>query len=923
MRRPMHRHLLTTLVVAGLLAACGNESPEKLIASGEGYLAKSETNAAIIQFKRALDEAPDSPQARRWLGHALLLSGDPVGAEAELRKAQQRGAPDDAVLPDLARAMLLLGQASKITAEFSNAALNDPAARADLKTLLAAAYAQQGDLARSDMEIASALQAVPLYPPAVMVQARLKASTGDIDGALAMLDAILAKDPSNDLAGVAKGYLLWFGKRDADAALEAHRRVLATKPDSVAAQAEIVTLLFGQSRTAESRQEFDLLRRMAPRHPQTLFFEAQFAYVDRQYRRARELADVLLNAAPDHYRALELAAAAEYQLGNDVQAQALLGRALKVAPGLVLSRQILAQSYLRTGQPAKALDAVSPLIAGERADAESLALAGTAHMQLGEVSRADAAFKRARELAPASARIRTSAALADLAGGRADIAVRELQAIAAGDESARADLSLISALIAQGDLRGAMKAVDSLLAKQPEQALPHQLRGQLLVAMRDAEGARRSFEAALAKDGKYFPAVAALASMDMAQGKPDAARTRASEFLKVIPNHPRAMMLLADIAGASGAPPSEALKHLNDAVRADPTDVQAHLALIGRHVQYADRSGALASAQSAAAALPNDPRIQESLGQAQLLAGEAQQSISTFRKLTALQPTDARLQMRLAEAFAAGGDYESAQRALRRAAELDPALAEAHHALAMLALRENRFEQALAISRDMQKRQPKGALGYAAEGEVEIRRKNWPKAAEAYRSALVYSQASEAAIKLHAILRAAGKAAEADRLAAEWEKARPKDPAFHFYLGDLATNQNNYAQAEAHYRTVLIAQPDNGMAMNNVAWLLHKQAKPGALEMAEKANIALPNRAPVLDTLAAILAEQGQMQAAIAMQQRAVAASPQDPNLKLALARHLIKAQRRDEARVQLDALAKLGDTFAGHAEVTALRRGL
>ena len=918
MSKPHRAALAAICLAAALLAGCAGDSEEKLIASARAYLAKRELSAAVIELKRALDKNARSAEARLLLGKVLLEDGDPAAAEVELRKAEELGLKEQ-VAPDLARAMLLLGQATKVIEQFADISLREPTAQAELKTWVASAYSQLGKLPQANEQIAAALRAQPLNPAAVMVQARMRAAEGDVDGALAMLDSVLAGEPGNEQVGVAKGYLLWLGRNDAAGALEAHRKVLAAHPGSVPAQAEIVTILFRQGQAAEARQQFELLKKMAPQHPETVFFEAQFAYVDKQYRRSRELTDALLKLAPDHVRALELAAAAEFHLGNDEQVQGFLGRALKVMPGLQLSRQILAQSYLRAGKADKAVEVLGPTLVGEKANAESLVLAGNAYMQLGDTKQADAAFRRAAQLAPGSAKVRTEVALGMMGGGRAELALRDLEAVAAADKGPRADLALVSARISRGDFRGALGAIDGLESKMPGQPLPHQLRGQVLVSLRDAAGARRSFEAALAKDAKYYPAVAALASMDVATGKPADARQRVTAFLTVSPNNAQALMLLAEIPGDSGAPAEDATQRLAEAVRANPGTARTHLALIGRYIQQANRPAALAAAQAAAVALPNDLSIMDALGQAQLLAGEAQQAASTFRKLAALQPGSAQVQMNLAEAQVAAKDYEAAGRALKRAAEVDPKLGAAWRGLAMLALRDNRPQDALNIARDMQKRQPKDALGFAVEGDIEVQRKNWPAAARVYQTALQLSGASEAAIKLHTVLRAADKASEADKVAADWEKKRPKDPAFRFYLGDLATQKADYPAAEAHYRAVLDTQPKNALVMNNLAWLMHKQGKPGALEMAERANAMLPNRAPILDTLATVQAAAGKLPEAIHSQRQAIAGSPQDPNLKLNLARHLIAAGQKDEARTELRALAQLGSGFRHQAEVSKL----
>jgi Flp pilus assembly protein TadD len=86
---------------------------EKLIASARAYEAKREFSAAAIELKRALDKNARSAEARLLLGKVLLEDGDPAAAVVELRKADELGASKDRVAPDLARAMLLVGQAKQ------------------------------------------------------------------------------------------------------------------------------------------------------------------------------------------------------------------------------------------------------------------------------------------------------------------------------------------------------------------------------------------------------------------------------------------------------------------------------------------------------------------------------------------------------------------------------------------------------------------------------------------------------------------------------------------------------------------------------------------------------------------------------------------------------------------------------------------
>jgi Flp pilus assembly protein TadD len=78
-----------------------------------------------------------------------------------------------------------------------------------------------------------------------------------------------------------------------------------------------------------------------------------------------------------------------------------------------------------------------------------------------------------------------------------------------------------------------------------------------------------------------------------------------------------------------------------------------------------------------------------------------------------------------------------------------------------------------------------------------------------------------------------------------------------------------------------------------------------------------------MDTLAMLMADKGDTAGAIALLRKALEISPQAAPLRLNLARVLINAGRKDEARSELEALAKLGDKFSGQDEVTRLQKSL
>lgn len=910
-------------LLALTLVGCARESDADLLNSAKALLAKNDAKGAVIQIKNALQKNPQSAEARYLLGKTLLAGGSPTAALVELVKAQELQFPEEQVAPEMARAMLMAGDINKLLGKYADATLKDASAAADLKTSVAAGYATQGDLGRAKEVAEDALRLRPGYAPALILQARAALAEQQVDVALELLSKVLAAEAGNEAAGMLKGEILLQVRQDGEAATAAFRAVLAARPGAVSARAAIANLLFQQKKFDAAKAEFAELKKTAPNHPETLFVEAELAFNDKDYKRAREISDQILKGFPDSVRVLELAGAAEYRMKGYVQAEALLGKALKLAPQQAFTRLLLAQTYLRTGQPNKTIDILQPVLESAKPDGASLAMAGEAYLQMGDAKRSEVAFQRALKAAPTDARVRTSAALAQMARGNAGGAISELEAVASGDSGPRADLALVSARLRQNDLDGALKAIAGLEKKMADQPLPQQLRGRVLLMKKDLPGATKSYEAALAKDPAYFPAVASLAALDLMDKKPEVARARFEAYIKAQPKSWQARLARAELEARTGAPTTTVLATLREAVKANPAEARPHLILISNLINGGDSTAALQAAQDATAALPNSLEVMDAQGRAELAAGDNQRAISTFKKLSGLQPRNPTPELRLAEAYMATKDMDAAARSLRRAAELQPDNLAVMRSLARLSVEQKRPQEGLAVARDVQKRFPKEAAGYTLEGEVEASRQAWGAAAQAYRASLQRASSVETAAKLHSVLVAAGKAPEADRLFADWIKEHPKDTSLPYFLGDVALAKNDWPRAEANYRAVLEIQPENALALNNVAWLMVKQGKAGAVALAEKANTLLPDRAPLLDTWATALEADNQLPKAIETQKRAIALEPKDAALTLRLAKLYIKAGDKPRARAELDVLSKLGQKFAGQAEVASLLKTL
>jgi predicted Zn-dependent protease len=144
-----------------------------------------------------------------------------------------------------------------------------------------------------------------------------------------------------------------------------------------------------------------------------------------------------------------------------------------------------------------------------------------------------------------------------------------------------------------------------------------------------------------------------------------------------------------------------------------------------------------------------------------------------------------------------------------------------------------------------------------------------------------------------------------------------------FYLAGADLLQDQLKLAETRFAAVLKLQPENAAALNNLAWLMVKLGKPGALALAEKANQLAPQQPAFLDTLSMVFEAEKQWVRAVEVQSQAVNLQPENFELRLRLAKLYLASGDKPQAGVELQRLAKAGKKFGGQAEVQELLRGI
>jgi putative PEP-CTERM system TPR-repeat lipoprotein len=911
------------IFLSGFLSGCFENSAESFLVAAKKELENKNNVAAVVQLKNALQKNPQMAEARYILGKVLLDLGDLNGAEIELKKASDLGYSDNEIAPLQAKVLLQQAEFDQVLRRFADVNLSDLKARAELQSLLASAYAAKGDYKAANAAVKVALDSDPSNVFAQLTSIRLIGSTEGFDAAISAVNKAIEKWPKSAAAWQLKGELIVATGMNNLAAIAAFEEALKLNPSDVAVHAQLVGQLLEERNLPAAEKQLEALRVKHPGHIRWRMLAVALAMDKGDLKAASEHSQVLLKMAPDDGRLQYLGGLIAFRQGAFRDAEGLFKKALANLGGAAKVRLFLAQTYLRLGEPAKTVQVLSPLFDSKQAlPALAYASMAEAKLQLGEFAKAEELYSKAAKLNPKDVRSRTALAVAQIDKGRTAQGLEELRAVSEFDTGAVADLAMISAYMQRSDWTNSLAAIARLEGKLPKAAYVPHLRGQVEIRKENVENARAAFEAALKLEPLYFPAVASLASMDVVEGKTELARKRLEKLTAADPKNVKAAMSLVNLVASLGASKAEQRDILLRAIGSNPSEDVPRLALIALQLEAKEFKQAVVTAQDGVVAMPESSDLLEALALAQFRSGDTNQAVSIYNKVLALHPNSPRTLVGLADVYIAQKQFQLANTVLRKAAFGKLNYLPAQQGLIELELKMGHLKEALSTAKLIQAQRTDG-FGESVEGDLESGQKNWTKAAAAYRAAIDKKPSSALVIKLHKVLKNDGKSNEARLLQEQWLKKFPRDASFLFYLGELSLQAQDYADALQKFAAVNKILPTDAVAMNNMAWVMNKLKKPGALEFALKATKARPHEPSFLDTLAEIYQADGQMAKAIEAQKAAVLAGPDIHTHRLHLARLYVQAGEKPSAKLELDRLAGLGAGFAGQTEVKALQAKL
>ena len=200
---------------------------------------------------------------------------------------------------------------------------------------------------------------------------------------------------------------------------------------------------------------------------------------------------------------------------------------------------------------------------------------------------------------------------------------------------------------------------------------------------------------------------------------------------------------------------------------------------------------------------------------------------------------------------------------------------------------------------------------------------NREAALDAYGKALAMDDSRTHRMALSRAQVAYGKLKDGVATLEGWLANNPQDAATRHVQLNWQVMAGNNDDAKQGYEALLKANDQDVLALNNLAMLLRGEDQPRALELARKANELAPKSPALMDTLALLLMDSGDLAQARELLEEAVEAAPKATVLQLHLAQVQAKAGDQGAARASLKKLLDTDATFPERAAAEALLASL
>lgn len=895
------RLILITAMLIFTLAAC-DTSPDDHLKRAEQFHVDKNYRSAIIELKALLQQDPNNVQGRWLLGRVYLDTENGAAAEKELRRARALGVVDDSLLPLLAQALNLQGEADQVLALTSEGPLS-PQSTAELDAYRGLAHLKNGDIAEAEKLINAAVAAAPDSVAALFARAQLLEKERKFKEAKAVIQSIHERDPTHGLSWSLLGDIE-LAENAYPEAEAAFAKAMQTRWNTVIDQTKRGLARIGQKNIKGADEDLTVLLQKAPNIPFVQYFAGVVRFNQQNFPAAVDALEAAYGKASDHLQTVFLLASAHYRVGNIARARDLAERAFAQVPSFVPVRKLLASIYLQQGQPEKAEEILRPVVAALPDDLQAKDALASSYIRQGKAKEAAKLLQEVADRRQDQPAAQLRAGIGFLSTGQQAKGVETLRhATELAPKNDAVNTMAVTTLMQAKMSAEAVDLAKAFAEHNADDAAAHNLLGVAHLANSQKDEARQAFERALALSPGNPAASENLATLALTDKDPGSARAYLEGAIERNPGNARLLYRMGTLA-LTEEKRDEAKGLFRQALEHDPKLLNAQVDLARLLLDEGDARQAVALLSTAPG---QNPQVLSVRADAYVQTGQYADAKRALEGLRDQQPNSLDVQLRLARVYAELGDKAGLSAALDRVLALQPGHPQISLIKARLLALDGRYDEAEQLLSKLDVT-PNDASVLEARYFVRRAQQDAAGALTIAKEIFESRPATATALQLSAAYERSGDTDRAAQILTDWTAKRPHDAPAIIVLSELNVRRGREAEAVKALEQVVTEDPANIAALNNLAWYLREQQPQKALGYAKKAYQLAPASGLVLDTYAEVLARNGEGDLALRAIDRAIAAAQDKSGLRLRRAEILFLLGERERAVKEAQEVAAGGE---------------
>ncbi len=864
-RKSFNRNAVLAAVMLGIsslsLTGCGQKTSEEHVLAARQFVEAKDNQSAIIEYKSAIQKDPEDPNARFELGQLYLQQKDFAAAEKELNRALDLGYEVSEVLPLITRAYQETNSEVALSEINHNVDGLTPVKRAEVTyyKLEALLRLEKTKEARVLLDDIAKIDTSSVYKGLSLALG--KVLDDDYEGALQAINTLHQQAPLNKDVLMQQARLNMY-LRNLDAAVTAYDAYLDVAPDDTETKFILTAILMDAKRFEDAAPLVDDLLEQSATNPLLNQFKGVIEAREGNFSVAlKHLETAIQNGRNDPLARL-LAGFCAYQLEDYAATTRHLSMIASDLPPSHAALRMLANSLLQQGKNEEATDILARVDGEAENDAMLFSKAGYQLLQSGNVVDAKAMIEKSVPIAT-SAEDLTRIGVLQLSINDAEGLVNLGAAVERAPELTMGQQTLANAYIATRQFDKALEVAENWQKTEPQNAQPWLVQGQVFIAQQNYEAAEAAIAKAEALDSNNLKAKIQRVSLAMVQEQPQQALEAINQALSIDATDQASLALLYIVQKQMGKA-NEAVNTIQEVVARNP-DNDVPKVLLAR-VYLAEKRVADGIELIEQVKLNDDtPDLYwDTRGRLLLAGSRINEAKAHYEAWLNEQPNHKTAVLGMAMILDLQSRFQNGVELTAGFLEKRPdrqiEIVKAHfHAM----LRQIPQTEAILNQLSEQEKQLPYVKGIRAR--LQLYRDNptaaIPNALAAYE-AIPNTRNLLLAMAAHEMADQPDKAFE---LVTAFRENNPENTqAMLLYAERLI--QRDRSEAINVYRQLAEKQPENAIALNNLAYLEHQEGMlDAAEEHARQALEIVPQAPEIADTLAQVLIDKGETEDAKAI----------------------------------------------------------